>query len=157
MQIFARNDDEGQLSGTVDVDLTPGVWQEYIIPVSGLTGITSIKRIDIQEGAAQPTFIIDNLRLVGNCTQETSYLDIRAAIGSDSTELANQDTMPHMLLAQMAMIAYWASVNGDDSIDWNAVNWADVNWNSVNWNSVNWNSVNWNSVNWNSVNWNSVN
>ncbi len=85
------------------------------------------------------------------------YLNGYAAIHGTSTESANQGLMPHMLLAKMAMIAYWASVNGAEDIDWGNVDWGSVNWNSVNWNSVNWSSVNWNSVNWNSVNWNSVN
>ncbi len=85
------------------------------------------------------------------------YLDAYAAVNGTSTKSANQDLMPHMLLAKMALIAYWASVNGAENINWGNVDWGSVNWNSVNWNSVNWNSVNWNSVNWNSVNWNSVN
>ena len=100
--------------------------------------------------------------IFGTFLQIWPYLDAYAAIHGTSTQDANQDNVPHNLLAQMAMIAYWASVNGDEvidweNIDWDAVNWESVNWNSVNWNSVNWNSVNWNSVNWNSVNWNSVN
>jgi serine protease AprX len=90
------------------------------------------------------------------------YLDVYKAITTPTTESANQGVIPHMLLAKMALIAYWSNTEcGDtcdwENIDWGAVNWDSVNWNSVNWNSVNWNSVNWNSVNWNSVNWNSVN
>ncbi len=85
------------------------------------------------------------------------YLDVSAVINSVTTEEANQGQVPHMLLAKMAMIAYWASVNGGEDIDWGNVDWGSVNWNSVNWNAVNWNAVNWNAVNWNSVNWNSVN
>jgi len=111
-----------------------------------------------------------------------AYLDIYDAFSTATHESANDGNVPHMLLAKMALIAYWsyeaggeicdwenidwASVNWNsidwasvnwDSINWDTVNWDSVNWNSVNWNSVNWNSVNWNSVNWNSVNWNSVN
>jgi serine protease AprX len=70
---------------------------------------------------------------------------------------ANDNTMPHEVLAKMALIAYWASVNGGETIDWSSVNWNAVNWNAVNWNAVNWNAVNWNAVNWNAVNWNAVN
>jgi serine protease AprX len=70
---------------------------------------------------------------------------------------ANSGLIPHQLLAKMALIAYWASQNGGENIDWDSVNWNSVGWNSVNWNSVNWNSVNWNAVNWNAVNWNAVN
>jgi serine protease AprX len=105
------------------------------------------------------------------------YLNVYKALTTPTTESSNDGIIPHMLLAKMALIAYWSNtecgetcdwenvdwgaVNWDsvnwDSVAWNSVNWSSVNWNSVNWNSVNWNSVNWNSVNWNSVNWNSVN
>jgi serine protease AprX len=88
------------------------------------------------------------------------YVNIPAAIDSASLAEANDAIMPALPLAQMAMIAYWASANSGDvdweSIDWNSIDWNSVDWNSVDWNSVNWNSVNWNSVNWNSVNWNST-
>jgi serine protease AprX len=90
------------------------------------------------------------------------YLDIHAALTTLTTEAANQDIIPHQLLAKMALMAYWSSANGDENIDWenvdwDAVNWDAVNWNAVNWNAVNWNAVNWNAVNWNAVNWNAVN
>ena len=85
------------------------------------------------------------------------YLDVYAAVTGTTTESANAGTVPHMLLAKMALMAYWASDDGEDSIDWGSVNWDSVNWDSVNWDSVNWDSVNWDSVNWDSVNWDSVN
>jgi serine protease AprX len=90
------------------------------------------------------------------------YLDIFAALTTETKESANQGIMPHKLLAQMALIAYWANQNGEEdvdwaNVDWSAVNWTAVNWNAVNWNAVNWNAVNWNAVNWNAVNWNAVN
>jgi serine protease AprX len=90
------------------------------------------------------------------------YLDIVAAVYGTTTESAYTGFMPHMLLAKMALIAYWASENGGEdvdwaNVDWEAVNWDSVNWNAVNWNAVNWNAVNWNAVNWNAVNWNAVN
>ena len=160
LQLYTFGEDLGAESPKrVSIDLVPNQWQEVRIPISALGGVKDIKRIAVQDrtGAAQPAFLIDNIRLVGNCTQETSYLDLQVAIHNKTNILANQDVMPHILLAKMAMIAYWASKNDDESIDWSSVNWNSVNWNSVNWNSVNWNSVNWNSVNWNSVNWNSVN
>ncbi len=86
-----------------------------------------------------------------------SYVDIYAAVHGTTAEEANQGIMPHMLLAKMALIAYWTSQNGEENIDWENVNWGAVNWNAVNWNAVNWNAVNWNAVNWNAVNWNAVN
>ena len=90
------------------------------------------------------------------------YLDVYDAITTPTTESANQDVVPNMLLAKMALIAYWASANGDENIDWsnvdwNAVDWDGVDWDAVDWDSVNWGSVNWGSVNWGSVNWGSVN
>jgi serine protease AprX len=89
-------------------------------------------------------------------------LDVYNMLTTPTTESANQDVIPHQLLAKMALIAYWASVEGEENIDWenvdwDAVNWDAVNWNAVNWNAVNWNAVNWNAVNWNAVNWNAVN
>jgi uncharacterized delta-60 repeat protein len=85
------------------------------------------------------------------------YVDVYAVVHGKTTEEANQGIVPHMLLAKMAMIAYWASQNGEENIDWENVDWGSVNWNAVNWNAVNWNAVNWNAVNWNAVNWNAVN
>jgi serine protease AprX len=88
---------------------------------------------------------------------KANYLDVYAAVTTLTTESANQGVIPHMLLAKMALIAYWASENGEENIDWENVDWTAVNWNAVNWNAVNWNAVNWNAVNWNAVNWNAVN
>ena len=85
------------------------------------------------------------------------YLDVYAALSSSTDEPANQGNLPHMLLAKMAMIAYWSSQNGGEDLDWSSVNWETINWDAVNWNAVNWNAVNWNAVNWNAVNWNAVN
>ncbi len=85
------------------------------------------------------------------------YLDVYDLIATPTTESANAGVVPHELLAKMALIAYWASVNGDESIDWENVDWDSVNWGSVDWDAVDWDSVNWGSVNWGSVNWGSVN
>lgn len=102
------------------------------------------------------------------------YLDVYTAVDqtSLSADTANQGIMPHMALAQMALIAYWANENSVDTVDWNnvdlsavdwdavdwdAVDWDAVDWEAVDWGSVNWGSVNWGSVNWGSVNWGSVN
>jgi serine protease AprX len=85
------------------------------------------------------------------------YLNIAAAVHTATTEAYSSGAVPHRLLAQMALIAYWASQNGSENIDWENVDWESVNWNAVNWNAVNWNAVNWNAVNWNAVNWNAVN
>jgi serine protease AprX len=84
------------------------------------------------------------------------YLNIYKMLTTPTTESANQDIIPHMLLAKMAMIAYWGSENGDENIDWESVDWDAVNWDAVDWDAVNWNAVNWNAVNWNAVNWNAT-
>jgi serine protease AprX len=88
---------------------------------------------------------------------KANYLDVYGAVTTPTIESANQGVIPHMLLAKMALIAYWANENGGENVDWENVDWAAVNWNAVNWNAVNWNAVNWNAVNWNAVNWNAVN
>jgi serine protease AprX len=85
-----------------------------------------------------------------------AYLDVYAAVTTQTTESANAGVLPHQLLAKMALIAYWVSANGGGTIDWGTVDWNSVDWNSVDWNSVDWNSVDWNSVDWNSIDWNSV-
>jgi serine protease AprX len=120
---------------------------------------------------AEPNLTPDQVkyRLI-NAAGEVSkrpYLNVYEALTTPTSESANQGIIPHMLLAKMALIAYWANQNGAETIDWasvdwdavnwDAVDWGAVNWNSVNWNAVNWNAVNWNSVNWNAVNWNAVN
>jgi serine protease AprX len=107
-----------------------------------------------------------------NWAGSSPYLSIYKMLTTPTTESTNQGIVPHMLLAKMALIAYWSSQNGEenidwesvdwdavnwDAVDWDAVNWNAVNWNAVNWNAVNWNAVNWNAVNWNAVNWNAVN
>jgi serine protease AprX len=85
------------------------------------------------------------------------YLDVYTAVNSPTTESANEDVMPHMALAQMALIAYWANQNDAETIDWSAVDWSSVNWDNVDWDAVDWDAVDWDSVNWGSVNWGSVN
>ena len=85
------------------------------------------------------------------------YLNVYGVVTGGTTEAYNSGAMPHMLLARMALIAYWASEHGGEYIDWEYVDWGSVNWDAVNWDAVNWNAVNWNAVNWNAVNWNAVN
>jgi serine protease AprX len=115
---------------------------------------------------AEPELTPDQVKYrltwAGTVIDGDDYLDVYEALTTPTTNAANQDLVPHMLLAKMAMIAYWGSQNGEEnidweSVDWNAVNWDAVNWDAVNWNAVNWNAVNWNAVNWNAVNWNAVN
>jgi serine protease AprX len=125
---------------------------------------------------AEPNLTPDQVKYrLMNAAESVSnnpYLNVYEALTTPTTESANQGIVPHQLLAKMALIAYWSSQNGEetidwasvdwdavnwDAVDWDAVNWNAVNWNAVNWNAVNWNAVNWNAVNWNAVNWNAVN
>jgi serine protease AprX len=110
---------------------------------------------------AEPDLTPDQVKYrlthAGDLIEGYPYLDIYKAITTPTYESANEGIIPHMLLAKMALIAYWSNTECGDTCDWENVDWGAVNWNSVNWNSVNWNSVNWNSINWNSVNWNSIN
>ena len=79
----------------------------------------------------------------GSLVGETPYLNVYAAVTGTANESANVGIRPHDLLCKSALIAFWASENGGDDIDWGSVNWDSVNWDSVNWDSVNWDSVNW--------------
>ena len=61
---------------------------------------------------------------------EYPYLNVYAAIKTETTASANTGLAANELL-----------FTGNDPITWGSVNWNSVNWNSVNWNSVNWNSA----------------
>lgn len=88
-----------------------------------------------------PDQVKHRLMASGTPFMNGTYIDIEEATDGESYGQANQGVMPHMVLARMALMAYWASQNGGENIDWSNLNWSSVNWNSVNWNSVNWNSV----------------
>ncbi len=70
------------------------------------------------------------------------YLDVFAAVKTNTTDSANTSILPSQLLT-----------TGSQPITWSSVGWNSVGWNSVGWNSVGWNSVGWNSVGWNSDYW----
>jgi len=88
---------------------------------------------------------------------DAGYLDVYAAVHTQTPVPPDQAYIPNLLPAQMALIAYRASMSNAGDIDWNNLDWSAVNWDAVDWGSVNWGSVNWGSVNWGSVNWGSVN
>jgi serine protease AprX len=93
-----------------------------------------------------------------NAGNGAGYVDVYAAVHTQTPAAPPQAYIPNGLPAQMALIAYWAgTVNDGDNVDWTSINWDTIDWSSVNWGSVNWGSVNWGSVNWGSVNWGSVN
>jgi subtilisin family serine protease len=101
--------------------------------------------------------VMHGVPILSSNGQSGAYLDA-AELGDEASDwgLENQDNVPHILLAKMAMVAYWADDECGDTCDWENIDWESVNWNSVDWNSVDWDSVNWNSIDWDSVNWNSV-
>lgn len=90
--------------------------------------------------ATAKPFTVNN----ATCATGAGYLDIYAAVHSNTTASANQGLTASQML--------WT---GSNPVTWSSVSWNSVSWNSVSWNSVSWNSVSWNSVSWNSVSWNS--
>ena len=72
------------------------------------------------------------------------YLDIFAAVKTNTTNSANTNILPSQLLT-----------TGSEPITWGSMGWNSMGWNSMGWNSVGWNSVGWNSMGWNSMGWNS--
>ncbi|HRW11286.1 MAG TPA: S8 family peptidase, partial [Caldilineaceae bacterium] len=86
--------------------------------------------------ATAKPFTVNN----ATCATGAGYLDLYAAVHSNTTASANNGLTASQML--------WTGSN--------PVTWSSVSWNSVSWNSVSWNSVSWNSVSWNSVSWNSV-
>jgi serine protease AprX len=75
-------------------------------------------------------------------TAGAGYLDVYAAVHSNTSLSANTgQTASHLL---------WTGLH---PVLWQSVNWDSVNWDSVNWDSVNWDSVNWDSVNWSTDYW----
>jgi len=98
--------------------------------------------------------------------QSGGYLD--ASEYGDEPEdwgVENQDNMPHMLLRQMAVVAYYANEMCDQpveacdmsNVDWDSINWATINWATINWATINWASINWATINWATINWASIN
>ena len=71
---------------------------------------------------AEPDLTPDQVKYrVMNATNWVSgmpYLSVYKMLTTPTAESANQDVVPHMLLAKMALIAYWASENGGENIDW---------------------------------------
>lgn len=70
------------------------------------------------------------------------YLDIFAAIKTNTTKTANTGTLPSKLLT-----------TGSEPITWGSIGWNSIGWNSIGWNSIGWNSIGWNSIGWNSDYW----
>lgn len=70
------------------------------------------------------------------------YLDIFAAVKTQTTDTANTDLLPSQLLT-----------TGTEPITWASMGWNSMGWNSMGWNSVGWSSMGWNSMGWNSDYW----
>jgi serine protease AprX len=70
------------------------------------------------------------------------YLDVFAAVKTETTESANTNILPSQLLT-----------TGSEPITWGSIGWNSIGWNSIGWNSIGWNSIGWNSIGWNSDYW----
>lgn len=67
LRVFAKLGTTGQDTPSAEIVLPPGAWSEVIVPLSQLGNPESISAIAIQDntGSIQPTFFVDDLRLVG--------------------------------------------------------------------------------------------
>jgi serine protease AprX len=72
----------------------------------------------------------------------SGYLDIYAAVRSNTSQSANTGTLASLLLWTGPTPPLWGSTY------WNSVNWSSVNWSSVNWSSVNWSNGTWGGDDW---------
>jgi serine protease AprX len=75
------------------------------------------------------------------------YLDIYAAVGTNTSATANTGLQISQLLWNNGSPIIW------DSVGWESVGWESVGWESVGWESVGWESVGWESVGWESDYW----
>ncbi|HET7143556.1 MAG TPA: S8 family peptidase [Anaerolineales bacterium] len=87
-------------------------------------------------------------------TAGAGYLDIYAAVQTETTAAANTGIQFSQLLSTSGDPIIWDSV-GWESVGWESVGWESVGWESVGWESVGWESVGWESVGWESVGWES--
>ena len=70
------------------------------------------------------------------------YLDIYAAVETNTTATANTGIQLSQLLSNDSIPIMW------DSAGWNSAGWNSAGWNSAGWNSAGWNSAGWNSDYW---------
>ena len=56
-------------------------------------------------------------------------MDAYAAVQGTTTQRANAGIFPHKMLAQVAILAAYATFNGVPA-DWGAVDWNSVDWNA---------------------------
>jgi serine protease AprX len=71
------------------------------------------------------------------------YLDIYAAVHSNTSQTANTGQPASLLLWTGLTPPIWGG-----GTTWNSVNWSSVNWSSVNWSSVNWSNGSWGGDDW---------
>ncbi|MBX3014137.1 MAG: hypothetical protein KF832_21630 [Caldilineaceae bacterium] len=74
LMLFTQPTDGGANSTIVSIDAPAGVWSSINIPLTELGNPTAIARINLQDrmGIAQPTFYIDDLRLVDSASTPTA-------------------------------------------------------------------------------------
>ncbi|BCX03734.1 MAG: hypothetical protein KatS3mg053_1672 [Candidatus Roseilinea sp.] len=68
IRVFAKHGSTGQDTSAIELTVPGGAWREVIVPFSQLGNPESISAIAIQEGtgAIQPTFFVDDLRLISS-------------------------------------------------------------------------------------------
>lgn len=72
------------------------------------------------------------------------YLDIAAAVHSESTESANTGlAMSQLLTTNTANLGQ--AVHSLLSLNWDSVSWSTVSWSTVSWSTVSWSTVSWSS------------
>lgn len=67
LQLYLQQTDSGSEGTHVNVDAPAGVWTQYTLSMSALGNPSTIARINLQDrsGAAQPTFYVDDITLIG--------------------------------------------------------------------------------------------
>ena len=76
IDFYTEASDNGPLSPMYPVALPAGVWTQVTVPLSALGAPTAIARLTWQEstGAAQPTYYLDDIRLVASAGSATQLM-----------------------------------------------------------------------------------
>lgn len=87
LQFFIQRSDDGGESDLFAIDASAGSWQTVMIPLTTLGSPKTIARINLQDrsGNVQPTFYIDNLRLVSGSAAATPTPTPEPGAGGNGT------------------------------------------------------------------------